>query len=173
MAVIDHLVAMGLADRDRIGLIGLSYGGYLVNWLLGAHPDRFAAGIADGGAADLWASWALSDSGPDFHRRAGMAEPLTPEGAARLWAQSPLRLADRIRAPLLILQGEDDQRCPPGDNLHLFLTLRALGREVELALYPDSSHTFAVTGRPDRRKDRHRRMLEWFGRWLLRGPGTD
>ena len=86
MAVLDHLVAMGLADRDRIGLIGLSYGGYLVNWLLGAHPDRFAAGIADGGAADLWASWALSDSGPDFHRRAGMAEPLTPEGAARLWA---------------------------------------------------------------------------------------
>ena len=162
----------GLADPARVGLIGLSYGGYLVNWLLGAHPDRFAAGIADGGAADLCASWALSDSGPDFHRRAGMAEPLTPEGVARLWQQSPLRLADRIRAPLLILQGEDDQRCPPGDNLQLFLTLRALGREVELALYPDSAHTFAVTGRPDRRKDRHRRMLEWFERWLLPERGT-
>ncbi len=172
MAVLDHLVAIGLANPERVGLIGLSYGGYLVNWLIGAHPDRFAAAIADGGAADLFASWALSDSGPDFHRRAGMAEPLAPEGVARLWEQSPLRLADRIRAPLLILQGEDDQRCPPGDNLQLFLTLRALGREVELALYPDSSHTFAVTGRPDRRKDRHRRMLEWFGRWLLQEPGA-
>jgi acetyl esterase/lipase len=167
MAVLDHLVAQGLADPNRVGLIGLSYGGYLVNWLLGAHPGRFAAGVTDGGIADLWTSWALSDSGPDFHRRAGMAEPLTPEGAARLWAQSPLRLADRIHAPLLILQGEDDHRCPPGDNIQLFLTLRALGREVELALYPESAHTFSVTGRPDRRKDRHRRMLEWFERWLL------
>ena len=164
MAVLDHLVAEGLADAERVGLLGYSYGGYLVNWLAGAHPDRFAAVITESGVTDLWTSWAVSDSGPDFHRRAGMAEPLTPEGVARLWAQSPLRIADRIRAPLLILQGEDDHRCPPGDNLQLFLTLRALGREVELALYPDSSHTFALTGRPDRRKDRHRRMLDWFER---------
>ena len=164
MAVLDHLVASGLADPQRVGLIGLSYGGYLVNWLIGSHPDRFAAAVTDGGVADLRTSWALSDSGPDFHRRAGMAEPLTPDGVARLWQQSPLRLADRIRAPLLILQGEADHRCPPGDNIQLFTTLRALGREVELALYPDSAHTFSVTGRPDRRRDRHRRMLDWFER---------
>jgi dipeptidyl aminopeptidase/acylaminoacyl peptidase len=164
MAVLDHLVAEGLADPGRVGLLGYSYGGYLVNWLAGAHPHRFAAVVSDSGVADLRTSWALSDSGPDFHRRAGMAEPLTPEGVARLWAQSPLRLADRIVAPMLILQGENDHRCPPGDTLQLFMTLRALGRDVELALYPDSSHTFAVTGRPDRRKDRHRRMLDWFVR---------
>ncbi len=164
MAVVDHLVGEGLADPRRVGLLGYSYGGYLVNWLAGAHPDRFAAVVTDSGVTDLWTSWALSDSGPDFHRRAGMPEPLSSDGVARLWSQSPLRLADRIQSPLLILQGEDDHRCPPGDNIQLFLTLRALGREVELALYPDSSHTFAVTGRPDRRKDRHRRMLEWFQR---------
>ncbi len=170
MAVLDHLVADGLADPRRVGLIGLSYGGYLVNWLIGAHPDRFAAAVTDGGVADLWTSWALSDSGPDFHRRAGIAEPLSPAGVARLWAQSPLRLADQIRTPLLILQGEDDHRCPPGDNIQLFLTLRALGREVELALYPESAHTFSVTGRPDRRKDRHQRMLDWFERYLGQSP---
>jgi dipeptidyl aminopeptidase/acylaminoacyl peptidase len=166
MAVVDHLVDAGLADGERVGLIGLSYGGYLVNWLIGAHPGRFAAAVSDGGVADMRSTWALSDSGPDFHRRAGMAEPTSPAGVERLWQQSPLRLADRIRTPLLILQGEDDHRCPPGDNLQLFTTLRALGREVELALYPGSGHTFSVTGRPDRRKDRHQRMLDWFVRYL-------
>lgn len=164
IAVLDHLVAEGLVDPGRVGLLGYSYGGYLANWLAGAHPDRFAAVVTEAGVTDLWTSWAGSDSGPDFHRRAGMAEPLTPEGVARLWEQSPLRLVDRIRAPLLIIQGEDDHRCPPGDNIQLFVTLRALGREVELALYPDSSHTFALTGRPDRRQDRHRRMVDWFER---------
>jgi dipeptidyl aminopeptidase/acylaminoacyl peptidase len=69
-----------------------------------------------------------------------------------------------------MFQGEADRRCPPADNEQFFTALRVLGREVEYVLYPDEFHTFAVTGRPDRRIDRMTRMLDWFDRYL--GPET-
>jgi dipeptidyl aminopeptidase/acylaminoacyl peptidase len=166
LAVVDRLVADGLADPARVGLLGLSYGGFLVNWLVGAASGRFAAAVSEGGVSNQVAAWALSDTGPDYNRRADLGDPLTPGGVDRLWRQSPLRLVSAVQTPLLMLQGEADQRCPPADNEQLFVALRALGRSVEYVLYPESSHTYAITGRPDRRVDRHVRMLEWFRRYL-------
>jgi dipeptidyl aminopeptidase/acylaminoacyl peptidase len=138
----------------------------MVNWLVGAHPDRFAAAVSENGVSNQIAAWALSDSGPDYNRRSRLGEPFDDAGILKLWKQSPLRLASRITAPLLLLQAEADLRCPPQDNEQLFLVLRALGKTVEYVLYPESSHIYAITGRPDRRKDRHTRMLEWFRRYL-------
>jgi dipeptidyl aminopeptidase/acylaminoacyl peptidase len=71
-----------------------------------------------------------------------------------------------MRAPLLILQGEEDLRCAAADNEQLFVALRVLGREVEYVLYPETYHCLGVTGRPDRRIDRHERMLAWFDRFV-------
>ncbi len=110
--------------------------------------------------------WANSDSGPEYDRAALLGDPFTEEGVAKLWRQSPLRNVSRIRTPLLMLQGESDLRCPAADNEQLFIALRHLGREVEYVLYPESWHTFAITGRPDRRIDRNERMLAWFDRYL-------
>ncbi len=166
LAVVDHLVAAGLADPGRIGLLGLSYGGFLVNWLVGAAPGRFAAAVSEAGVANQITAWALSDTGPDYNLRARLGDPLTPGGADQLWRQSPLRHVAAVRTPLLMLQGEADQRCPAADNEQFFVALRALGRTVEYVLYPQSFHVYANTGRPDRREDRHARMLEWFRRYL-------
>jgi dipeptidyl aminopeptidase/acylaminoacyl peptidase len=166
LAVVDALVADGLADRARIGLLGLSYGGFLVNWLVGAHPKRWAAAVSENGVTDQLTAWAGSDSGPDYARRAHLGEPLNAAGVARLWRQSPLRLAPAIRAPLLMLQGEADLRCPAADNQALYVLLKALDQTAEFVLYPESGHVFAASGRPDRRVDRHRRMLDWFERYL-------
>ena len=95
-----------------------------------------------------------------------LGDVFSDEGVAKLWRQSPLRHVARIRTPLLMLQGESDLRCPAADNEQLFIALRHLGREVEYVLYPESWHTFAITGRPDRRIDRNERMLAWFERFL-------
>jgi dipeptidyl aminopeptidase/acylaminoacyl peptidase len=171
LAVIDALVADGTADATRVGILGLSYGGFLVNWLVGARPDRFAAAVSENGVANQVAAWALSDSGPDYNRRSSLGEPFDEAGVSALWRQSPLRLAGHIRTPLLMLQAEADLRCPAADNEQLFLALRALGRTVEYVLYPESSHVYSITGRPDRRKDRHARMLEWYERYLG-APGS-
>ncbi len=166
LAAVEHVVDLGLADPARLGILGLSYGGFMVNWLIGAAPDRFAAAVSENGATNQVNDWANSDSGPEYDRMALLGDVFSDEGVAKLWRQSPLRFVSRVRTPLLMLQGESDLRCPAADNEQLFIALRHLGREVEYVLYPESWHTFAVTGRPDRRIDRHQRMLAWFERFL-------
>jgi dipeptidyl aminopeptidase/acylaminoacyl peptidase len=164
-ASLDHVVKLGLADPDRLGVLGLSYGGFMVHWLIGT-SDRFKAAVSENGVANQVSSWANCDNGVVYDRTALLGDPLTEEGMLRLWRQSPLRNVANVRTPLLMFQGEADRRCPPADNEQFFIALRTLGREVEYVLYPDEFHTFAVTGRPDRRIDRMTRMLDWFDRYL-------
>lgn len=164
-AVMDDLVAAGLADPGRQGVMGLSYGGYLTQWLVGV-TDRFAAGVAENGVANQVSTWANSFFGVHYDRRASLGDPLTPEGVERLWATSPLRNVSRIRTPLLMLQAEEDRTCPAADNEQLFTALKVLGREVEYVVYPEEHHGFKDDGRPDRRIDRMERILAWFERWM-------
>ena len=167
-AAIDHAVGLGLVDPSRLGVLGLSYGGFMVHWLIGT-SDRFGAAVSENGVANQVSAWANSDSGVEYNRAASLGDALSAEGVEKLWRQSPLRHVANIRTPLLMLQAGADQRCPPADNEQLFTALRVLGREVEYVLYPDESHVYQATGRPDRRIDRMERMLGWFERHLL-GP---
>jgi dipeptidyl aminopeptidase/acylaminoacyl peptidase len=169
MAVADDLVARGLVYADRIGIMGLSYGGYLTQWLIGV-TDRFAAAVAENGVTNQVSAWGNSYFGVHYNRRAHLGEPLTEEGMLRLWKTSPLRNVARIHTPLLILQAEEDRICPPPDNEQLFTALKVLGREVEYVLYPEEHHEMKNYGRPDRRIDRMERILAWFDRYVRRGP---
>jgi dipeptidyl aminopeptidase/acylaminoacyl peptidase len=164
-AAVDHVVGLGLADPDRLGVIGLSYGGFLVNWLVGT-TDRFRAAVSENGVTNQLNDWANSDSGPEYDRASLLGDLTTEEGVAALWRQSPLRHVANVRTPLLMLQAEADLRCPAADNEQLFVALRWLRRDVEYVLYPDEYHTYAITGRPDRRVDRMTRMLDWFDRHM-------
>ena len=164
-AAVDHAVAEGLADPDRLGVMGLSYGGFMVNWLVGT-TDRFRAAVSENGVTNQINSWANSDSGPEYDRAALLGDPFSPEGIDKLWRQSPLRNVTNVHTPLLMLQAEEDRRCPAGDNEQFFVALRQLGRTVEYVLYPEESHVFAAAGRPDRRIDRMTRVIDWFDRYL-------
>ena len=164
-AALDHVVELGLVDPKRLGVFGLSYGGFMVNWLVGT-TDRFKAAVSENGVTNQISDWANSDSGPEYDRASLLGDPFSPKGIEKLWRQSPLRHVTNVRTPLLMLQGEADQRCPPPDNEQFFIALRHLRRTVEYILYPEKSHTFAAAGRPDRRVDRMERMLDWFDRHL-------
>jgi len=164
-AALDHLVGLGLADPDRLGVLGLSYGGFMVNWLVGT-TERFSAAVSENGVSNQVSAWAHSDSGVEYCRAARMGDTTTPEGVAQLWSQSPLRNVARIRTALLLLQSEADRRCPAADNEQLFAALRVLRREVEFVLYPDEYHVIQASGRIDRRIDRMTRMLDWFDRFV-------
>ena len=164
-SAIDHAIDLGLVDTARLGVLGLSYGGFMVNWLVGT-SDRFAAAVSENGVTNQINDWANSDSGPDYDRSSLLGDPFSPEGIEKLWRQSPLRHVAAVRTPLLMLQGEADLRCPPQDNEQFFIALRHLGRTVEYVLYENEAHVFANSGRPDRRIDRQTRMLDWFDRYL-------
>lgn len=165
LSVLDGLTARGLVDPERLGVMGLSYGGYLVQWLIGA-TDRFRAAVAENGVANQVSTWGNSYFGVHYNRRARLGDPLSDAGMHRLWATSPLRNAASIQTPLLMLQAEEDRVCPAADNEQLFTALRVLGREVEYVLYPEEHHEMKNYGRPDRRIDRMERILAWFDRWV-------
>ncbi len=165
LACVDALVARGMADPKRLAVMGLSYGGFLTQWLVGV-TDRFAAAAAENGVANQASAWANSYFGVHYNRRGNLGDPLSDEGMARLWRSSPLRLAPNVRTPLLMLQSEEDRICPPADNEQLFTALKVLGREVEFILYPDEHHGMRTIGRPDRRIDRMERILAWFDRYV-------
>jgi dipeptidyl aminopeptidase/acylaminoacyl peptidase len=166
LAAVDHAVAIGLADPKRLGVLGLSYGGFMVNWLVGT-TDRFRAAVSENGVSNQVAGWAGSDTGVEYNRVSLLGSPTEPGGADKLWRQSPLRNVASVRTPLLMLQAEADRRCPASDNEALFIALRVLQRTVEYVLYPEEFHVYASAGRPDRRIDRMNRMLDWFDRHLL------
>jgi dipeptidyl aminopeptidase/acylaminoacyl peptidase len=163
-AVLDWAVRKRLADRKRVGLFGLSYGGYMVNHLLGTYPGRFKAAVSENPYTEAIADIGAGDAGLDTEPEVGVG-PL-PEALDDWLATSPaLRVHNNI-APLLLLQAEDDLRCPPVHSEIVFTILRRLGRPVEMVRYPGEHHIQVWTGRPDRRVDRLERILDWFDRHL-------
>jgi dipeptidyl aminopeptidase/acylaminoacyl peptidase len=165
LAAIDWAVREGLADRDRVGVLGLSYGGFMVNWLLGHHPGRFAAAVAENPVTDLVSHFGTCDFATWIGPTAvGARFPHEDPDAYR--DGSPSTLIHRNKAPLLLLQAEADLRCPADQAEIVFGILRGLGREVEYVRYPDEFHLLVATGRPDRRVDRLERIVDWFTRHL-------
>jgi dipeptidyl aminopeptidase/acylaminoacyl peptidase len=162
LAIVDTLVERGIVDPRRLGVFGGSYGGFMTNLAL-ARTDRFAAGVsyATISGLDTWANqtdhWESVDwdSGgptwqiPDYYR-----------------THSPLTDVADIRAPLLILHGEEDYRCAVAEADQLFGALRKLKRTVELVRYPGGSHAFAHIGPPSHRLDFVQRVTDWFQRYV-------
>jgi dipeptidyl aminopeptidase/acylaminoacyl peptidase len=167
LACVDWAVGEGLADPARLGVTGLSYGGFMTHWLI-SRDDRFRAAVAANGVTNQISAAGNCDQGALWTPRLGWQRP--PADFERLWAQSPLAHAERITTPLLMLQGEADLRCPPADNEQLFVALRALGKPVEYVLYPQETHLMHSIARPDRRIDMLERTVGWFRAHGVLGP---
>ena len=167
LRVVEWAVEEGLAEPGQVGVFGLSYGGYMTNWLLGAHPGVFAAAVSENPATDLLGMVASSDFGLLIAPgAAGVEQPA--EHMDELLDRSPFFRIHRNHAPLLLLHAEQDHRCPPGQSEMVFTILRSLGREVEMVRYPNESHLLLMAGRPDRRVDRLERIVGWFEKHLMK-----
>jgi dipeptidyl aminopeptidase/acylaminoacyl peptidase len=141
-----YLVSQGTVDPKRVGILGGSYGGYATLAGLAFTPDVYAAGVSIVGPSNLIT---LLNSIPPyweagriiFHER--MGNPNTPEGRAQLERQSPLNSANKIKAPLLVVQGANDPRVNRAESEQLVIALRDRGFPVEYILAPDEGHGFA------------------------------
>ena len=142
----DWAIAGGIAQRDRIGLMGSSYGGYATLAGLAFTPERFACGVDLSGPADLVS---FLESVPTqweplkntLATRVG--DPRTAEGRALLASRSPLGQAGEIRSPLLILHGENDPRIPATEPEAMVKRLRDAGKPVVYVTFPDEGHAIA------------------------------
>lgn len=141
-----YLIAQGIADPKRVGIIGGSYGGYATLAGVAFTPDVYAAGVSIVGPSNLIT---LLESIPPywepirklFYER--MGDPNTPEGKAQLLRQSPLTAADKIKTPLLVIQGANDPRVTKRESDQIVIALRDRGFPVEYIVAPDEGHGFA------------------------------
>jgi dipeptidyl aminopeptidase/acylaminoacyl peptidase len=167
LAGVDSLVADGLADPDRLGVTGGSYGGYLTNWILG-HDQRFRAAMTCRCVSDMTTLFLTGDiSGGDWATTSFDATPW--DDPAYFREISPITYASAIRTPLLIQHGERDLRTTIGQAEALFTVLRSLRRPVRLMRVPEETHELTRSGTPFRRVENLRIVVDWFRHFLVDG----
>jgi dienelactone hydrolase len=142
----DWAVAQRIAPRDKVAIMGGSYGGYATLAGLTFTPDRFACGVNIVGVSNLKTLletippyWEAGRA--QFHAR--MGNPNTPEGAALLRERSPLHFADRIRKPLLIGHGANDPRVKQAESDQIVKVMAEKKIPVTYVVFPDEGHGFA------------------------------
>jgi len=143
---VKYLVAEGIADPKRVGILGGSYGGYATLAGVTFTPDVYAAAVDIVGPSNLIT---LLESIPPywepirklFYER--MGDPNTAEGKALLTERSPLTYANKITTPLLVVQGANDPRVNKREADQIVIALRDRGYPVEYLLAPDEGHGFA------------------------------
>jgi dipeptidyl aminopeptidase/acylaminoacyl peptidase len=152
---VDHLVADGVADQDRLFVYGVSYGGYMTGWLVG-QTGRFKAAVAQNAVTDLTMMWYLSDLQSWTEWEFGGRPWEVPD---RMRKHSPLTYADRVTTPTLVLHAAGDRRCPLPMGKAYYQALKARGVPTGLVVYPDEGHGIK---QPRHREDVLRRVLDWF-----------
>lgn len=165
---VDHLIASGLVDEDKVGVTGGSYGGYATAWMSTYYSDRFAAGVMFVGISEKIAKWGSSDIPNELNWVHDRHWPW--EDWDLMWQRSPVRHVEKARTPLLILHGKNDTRVHPSQSLILYRYLKTLGQvPVRLVWYPDEGHG---NRKAAHRLDYNLRMMRWFGHYL-QGPGGE
>ncbi len=159
MAVVDAALEQPYTDRERTGIWGYSYGGFMTAWTIG-HTQRFKAAVCGAPCFDLESMYGTSDISHAWGPYQWGGKP--HEASEAFAAHSPSTFAHRARTPTLIIQGEADNRCPIGQGEQMFVALKQAGCEVEFARYPGGAHTMLRVGPPSHRADILERSLGWF-----------
>ncbi len=160
---VDHLVAIGVADKDRVGITGGSYGGYAAAWCSTRYTERFRAGVMFVGISNK-VSKGLTTEIP--------IEDVMVHTRFDPWKnwqfsleRSPVYHADKSRTALLIAHGQADTRVHPAQSLQLYRALKLIGKTpVRYIRYPGEPHG---NRRAASRDDYTRRMMRWFNHFLL------
>ena len=166
MAGVDHVIDMGVADPDRLGVMGWSYGGYMTSWII-TQTDRFKAASAGAPVTNLMSFNGTADI-PDFVPDYFDGDFWDrPEAYS---ARSAMFQIKGVTTPTLVQHGERDVRVPTSQGYELYNALKRQGVETKMIVYPRTPHGLRE---PKFRRDAMRWNLKWFNRHLMEktGPG--
>lgn len=166
LAGVDAVVREGLVDKDRMGIGGWSYGGYMTMWAV-TQTHRFRAAVAGAGIAN-WQS---------YYGENGIDQWMIPYFGASVYddpavyaRSSPINYIKNVKTPTLVLVGERDLECPPPQSFEFWHALKTLGVPTQLVVYADEGHGIR---RPEHRRDVTERTVGWFRKYLRDGAATD
>lgn len=157
---VQHLIRRNLIRENQVGLLGWSYGGYAIGWMLG-QTSEFKAAVAGAPPMDLRMFYGEGVLDIWVHSMLGGPPWKVPQLYER---HSPISYAHKITTPTLVVYGQSDPLVPAVHPKSLYHVLQVQGTPVELALYPNQSHSFES---PKFMKDVAERVAAWFDRWLL------
>ena len=157
MAGVDEVIRLGIADQNRLGVMGGSYGGFMTFWVI-TQTDRFKAAIGHAGISDWYSFHGQSDV-PGLMEYGFGGMPWTARETYTKY--SPMSHVDRVKTPIMITHGEQDRRVPIAQAEQYYRALRKRGVEVVFVRYPREGHGIAE---PNHQIDLVNRQLEWFDR---------
>ncbi|SDN45156.1 S9 family peptidase [Alkalicoccus daliensis] len=146
-------------DKERLGVTGGSYGGFMTNWIT-AHTNRFKAAATLRCISNWTSFYGVSDIGYYFTEWEVGSDLL--DDPDKLWHHSPLKYVKNIHTPLLIMHGENDLRCPIEQAEQLFVALKQLDRSTRFVRFPEANHELSRSGPPHLRKERLKELIFWF-----------
>jgi dipeptidyl aminopeptidase/acylaminoacyl peptidase len=159
LAAVDDSVARGIADPDRLGVGGWSYGGISTNYII-ATTTRFKAATSGASISNVLAGYGTDQYIRDYEVELGVPWK-DPETWTRL--SYPFLHADKIKTPTLFLCGENDFNVPLLNTQQMYQALRSLGVPTELVIYPGQFHGLK---KPSYIIDRYKRYLDWYATWI-------
>ncbi len=161
MSGVDAMITKGIADPERLALIGWSYGGYMTAWGI-TQTTRFKAAMVGAGITNVWSMYGTNDI-PNY---LGTFFGGIPDKATRAlyMERSAMTHVDKVTTPTLILHGGNDERVPTGQALELHRALKERGKTTELVFYPREGHGIQEYYH---QKDRLARIHAWLNRYVL------
>jgi len=169
LAGVDHVVKMGVADPDRLGVGGWSYGGILTDYLI-ATDNRFKAATSGAGTAFTVSFYGTDQYIIQYDHEIG--PPWNPKAwETYIKVSYPFLHADRIQTPTLFMGGERDFNVPIEGSQQMYQALRSLGIDTQLIIYPNENHGIQ---RPSYQRDRMERYLAWYEKYVKKAsaPAT-
>jgi dipeptidyl aminopeptidase/acylaminoacyl peptidase len=164
MAGVDDAVQKGLADPNRMGVCGLSYGGYLTCFIVG-QTNRFKAAVAENPITDLVSRYGTADMGAWGSLGEMGGKPHEIPEIYRV--SSPVTYAHRCKTPTLLVQGESDYRCPAGQSEQFYTMLKANGCIAEMLRLPNMPHVGSISGPIPVQKAQNEALLDWMDRYVM------
>ena len=165
MVFVDQaLEKYGFIDRDRLGVTGGSYGGYMTNWIT-SHTGRFKAAVTDRCVSNWVSKFATSDIGYTQPEAVGGDWDYLGNMEKHL-ARSPIRYVKNVKTPTLMIHSENDLRCPIEQGEQWFVALKLQGVPTELVRFPDENHELSRSGKPKHREERLNHILRWLNKYL-------
>ena len=163
MNFVDYVVEKYPIDKNRLGVTGGSYGGYMTNWIIG-HTDRFKCAVSQRSISNWISKFGTTDIGYYFNADQNQATPWINHD--KLWWHSPVKYADKAKTPTLFIHSEEDYRCWLAEGLQMFTALKYHGVDARLCMFRGENHELSRSGKPKHRIKRLEEITNWFEKYL-------
>lgn len=159
MLCVDYAEQLPWVDKNRLGVTGGSYGGFMTNWIVG-HTDRFKGAVTQRSISNWMSFYGVSDIGYTFTEFEIGGNPW--DNVEMMLKHSPISYVKNVKTPTLVIHSELDMRCPIEQGEQFYVYLKKLGVKTRMVRFPGSNHELSRSGKPKLRIERLKHMVGWF-----------